>query len=262
MSDLPRPAPTPDDTLDKWNEVVVIGTYWSRGDNAFDFTPVTDSLSIYSFGDEIEVDADLSAEVTYADRHDRFGPLRFAIEYAKLHVSSMLIELFTNTKSELIELIDQRALGLNTIGTQPFFTGFFNYFENTDHVSNFVRLFTGSIDYNEVQEMGKAIYQSQIQMAAERAANNSKIVTLRNGLTALVTEAPELCNLSHGALHDLKSEHPVTITVKMGLKTDKMHYSVRTYDGTDARSIVEVIDGGGSDIAAGGTIDFTLPFPL
>jgi hypothetical protein len=249
-ADLPNTPPG------GWNQIVVIGTYWSRGETAFDFTTLCPEVQFYSFGDVIAAE-----NVTYANQDDCFGPFRFAIDCARPHCGSAIISLFTNARAELIELIDQRALGHNVIGTQPFFTGFFNYFAKNDHVTNFTHLFTGEVDFDEVQEMGKTIYESQIQMASERAKNNSKVVTLRNGKTALVTEAPELCNLSHQALREIDS-HPVTITVKMALNTDKLHYSVRTYDGTDAREIVNAIDGGGSDFAAGGCVDFELKVPL
>lgn len=104
-------------------------------------------------------------------------------------------------------------------------------------------------------------------MAAERARKNRKIVTLQNGKRAVVTEAPELVNLSHKALRDEEKDCPVTITVRMcfgnGSESgDKMVFSVRTYDGSDARELIEKIGGGGTESAAGGGVDFELKVPF
>lgn len=243
-----------------WDSIISIGTYWSKNNERdAEFENYCEDVLYFSFGDELEPWP--RRRILFAIKEECYGPLNFALDIAKDYVSEGILTLFRNTHRDLINFVDQRALGLNVSGTQPFFTGFFNCFEDNNFVANFTKLFKGEASLENIQKLGQSIMESQIKMAAERAKTNSKVITLKNGKTALITEAPDLCNLSHDALRNF-GDHPVTITVKMALPTNKMNYSVRTYDGTDARQIVEAINGGGSDFAAGGSIDFELVIPF
>lgn len=236
---------------------VVLGTYWP------DLSP---DFEYFSFGKVLPHE-----NITYADKETMFGPMRFAIELVrKVDVApKAMIDFFTNTHERAINLIDERALGCNIIGTQVFFTGMANYFETCDEFTNFTKLFTNEVAFDDVLNAGEVIYASQVGLAAERARKNTKHITLKNGQKAVLTNAPELCNLTHEALRETYSrDHggespPVSVTFKFDLNADRICYSVRTYDGSDASAIVDGIAGaGGSAGAAGAHVDFELNTPF
>jgi hypothetical protein len=251
---------------EKWDRIILIGTYWQK--NMKQFYDNANSVVIYSYGDEVEINEDnkCQVEVVQNTPENTISPLDFAINYCKTHdaQSIRMINLIIKTNQELFETINKRSMSLNTMSTQAFFTGFYNYFKTDDCVEHFLKLYANEVDYQSICKYGQAIVDSQILMAAERAKKNSKIITLADGRDAIITEAPELTNLTHDALKEKNRNIGVTICVRMVFSepNTRLAFSVRTHDGSDARELVKKSGGGGSETAAGCDIPFNLELQL
>ena len=158
--------------------------------------------------------------------------------------------LFFNSNREVFQLLEKRIMSIDNNSTQPFFTGLFNYladkYDNSvEGLGNkFLSVLSGEITVSELSKHGSIILTSQIQLTYERARRNSKRGTLQNGKTYMVTNSPDLINLSHDSLYNFSEDRP-DITIAVSLKfsnndTDKIHYSMRSYDEeTDVAEIIK-----------------------
>lgn len=182
-----------------------------------------------------------------------------------LDSTSVQGKLFLNSNREVFELLEKRIMSVDNSSTQVFFTGLFNfqhqkYDNSVEGLSKkFLLLLCGELSVSELVNLGSNILVSQIQLASERVRKNSRMGVLSNGKTYLITNAPDLINLTHDSLYNSKEEKPdITITVSLKFsdeENDKIHYSMRSYkDEVDVSEIIKNnTNGDGFKKSAGGT---------
>jgi len=244
-------------------KIIVIGTYWTCLTQLLEALPSTQFV-LYCFGKSVE---DKSPNLTLFSGENGVGPAQFLFNLAKeKSTSQTLIKLFEKNFSQVITLIDDRIYNRNITESQPFYTGLFNYGEmDLPLFDKFVKLFQGDYQLDDVIKSGKTIVSAQMQMAKERVVNNSKTTKLSNGMTAVMTEAPELVNLTHDALHQKHPEAQLTmiLSIKFGTQHDELAYSFRSFDqGLDASDLAKKVNGDGNNSAAGGRLRFDIPLPF
>lgn len=177
-----------------------------------------------------------------------------------LNRSNTQTQLFLNSNRFLFELMEKRIKGIDNDDTQPFITGLFNYFE--DRFGNDVEgikqkyreILTGTVNLNSIIQYGELILKSQRLLASERARNNSRIGTWSNGLKFRVANAPDLVNLTHEALYEDDIDVTIAASIRFSPEGDKIHYSMRSKNGTNVREIIiSNTNGNGFENSAGGT---------
>lgn len=195
-------------------------------------------------------------------------PCHFAINVALLEMESKTCAQLMNKMLEKeITMIDDRFNYRNVEQNQAFFTGMFNLESKNDELTLFDRfygLFCGKYDQTDIIAGGQAILNSQLMLAKERVINNSKQIQLQDGTKAVLTEASELVNLTHDALHRKFPDAAVTLVVglKFGEK-DEMSYSIRSFDSdVNAQTLAHKIGGDGTATTAGGRVAIDIPYPL
>lgn len=189
------------------------------------------------------------------------SPLDAVISIAKEHRKWTPIDDFVlKQHSEFISMLDNRALGVNVEATQALFAGLYETStkDKVDLDEKIYQVFCGHINLGDVTELGATILKNQRNLARERALKNARTGTFADGTKYVVTDAPELVNLTHG---ELLREHPdvhVTICTKLLFESgqpDRIAHSMRSWN--KKVSVKRIIGerGGGSDTAAGGTTE-------
>lgn len=170
----------------------------------------------------------------------------------------------------LMEYIDNRLVNKNIKTGQVFFSGLYNYgnFENfspdndLERFRKFVK--KDSKKYlRELLECGKNIFKSEIQ-TAEKKALNSKIIQLKSGSFAAITQVSDKINLTHDALHEKYPDVAVTIALSLDFTGPQpmIRHSLRSYDkNVNVTDLIKVINGGGNAVEAGGQTNFTFEIP-
>jgi len=245
-------------------KIIMIGTYWSNCLKELLGEFEDASFILYCFGETMSIYADNLLQISGTEGT---GPAQFLLNIAKENSkSNKLVKLFENQFGTVIKYIDDRIYNRNIIQNQIFYTGFFNYDDDVDMpwVDKFIKLFQGDYDLNKIMSIGQTIVSAQMGMARERVKTNSKQVTLADGTKAVVTEAPDIVNLSHDALHQKYPEAHVTIVMNMKFgSTDRLAFSIRSFDSSiDASNYAKKIGGDGNQSAAGGQIphEYVIPF--
>jgi hypothetical protein len=250
------------------SEIVMIGTYWADCLEQLVAHYFESKFRIYCPGKPLDLKFKTD-KVTFVSGETGVGPSRFLFELAKETCQSTLLpKLFEKNYSSVMTFIDHRFVNHNIMENQPFYTGLFNFGDmELSLYDKFVNLFRGEYDLSEIINSGKAIVNSQVLMAKERALKNSRLEKLSDGTVAAVTEGPELVNLTHDAIHEKYPEAKVTLVVgiKFGpsREEDELSYSIRSFDmSVNAQSLAKKVGGDGSCNTAGGRIKIELPTPF
>jgi len=162
--------------------------------------------------------------------------------------------------SPLLKILNDRSIGQNVEETQPFFTGLANLPGENSEEENIYLILTGEYRLENVIKIGLNILKSQRVMARNRAMKNARQGEFKDGTTYVVSEAPELVNLTHEAL---RKEHPsVDVTICASLKftrdQDQVAHSMRSWNPTvDVKKLIGE-RGGGSSTAAGGRVNIDI----
>lgn len=244
-------------------QIIMIGTYWTACLSDLLNTLKNTVFTVYCFGELLHHSA---TNLQQFSGNNGTGPTKFLLDLAKQKCQSeKLVKLFENKFKNVMIYIDDRIYNRNILENQIFYTGIFNYdsFE-VPLFDKFIKLFQGDYDLDKILQSGQAIVSAQIGMCRERATNNSKVVVLENGMNAVVTEASDLVNLTHDALHYKYPDVPITIAMYMRFgKEDSLAYSIRSFDkSTDASILAKKVNGDGNNVAAGGRVPFVFPVPF
>lgn len=168
---------------------------------------------------------------------------------------------FLSTNKQVIGLINDRYRSKNNSATQPLFTGLYNFTkEDLSLLERFEKLLLDEYLFEDVMKFGNSIVDMQISMTNERAVKNAKKFETTDGKMGVMTDAPELVNLTHEQL--VKNYPNVDVTVIVNHKfsnedkesDEQLAFSVRSYnDELNAEILVKNIspNGGGSKTAAG-----------
>jgi hypothetical protein len=246
-------------------KVVMLGTYWNQ--------------AVHRLRDDIEGTIDVYCSGACSPDEERLnfhsgeniGPSKWMKKWLEENgYTSALAKQFFKTHEASFILIDDRIYKRNIAQNQKFYSGIANLSTDLDLFGRFYSYFLGDVTLEEVMNKGAAILDSQLLMARERAVNNSKIVTLSDGVTkASITEAPELINLTHEALYELRK---TDITIVVSLKfandgsVDQLAYSLRSQNNgqTNVEDMIKLhtTNGGGDKVSAGGRVDFAIPIPF
>jgi hypothetical protein len=129
-------------------------------------------------------------------------------------------------------------------------------------------IFCGRLAVKDLVNKGQILHWNHVGIAKERVRRNSKLIKTQDG-PMVFTESTELTDLTHSALVEKHPDAAYTVTVCLDLSDsttgDKLRVSVRTCKPglpKDAKEIAVSLVGqdvGGSDRAAGGCMDHTLP---
>lgn len=239
---------------------IFFGTYWPNMNEIAQTFP-NDKYTIYCFGKDAPYPSSPYFNIVTSAQE---SPCQFLFKEATKNTSSAsLISLFVSRYSKVMSWMDDRMTFKNIHDNQPFFTGMFNIEHNIPLFDRYMKLFTGQYDLDYIVSTGKQIVDSQIHLASERAIHNSKQVELKDGTKAIMTEAPELVNLSHDALKQQYPDAKMTIVVNMKLQSNQLAYSFRSFNGNvDVSQYARTIQGDGSNTCAGGRIPWTVPVPF
>lgn len=238
----------------------IIGSFWKNSLKLL--SDYFANVKIYAFGDEIKNDFASNINI-YRDISKR-GAIDwiYNVSIGLDNSRQELVKSFMNSNKEILDKCNKRCFGAGDYDVQVLFTGVYALAENGNLFQVFVDLFTHTINYNDVISRGKMLIENHQQIAAERARKNSKLVTLRNGKKAIMTEGPELINFTHEALMKHHKEAEYTIVVRYQFAPDdntddKLCLSIRTIN--PSNNAMELLLGcenaGGSNTAAGGQIN-------
>lgn len=184
---------------------------------------------------------------------------------------SALFFIVAEHNRKLLSLVDDRLMNRNMGETEPFFSGFYTYDFGGAKTSTerFIKLMSAPALLDEVMKAGRTAIALHISMATERAAKNSMVVTLNDGVTAAISSAPELVNQTHAALRQKYSaDVTVTTNIEYASGTPRVFFSVRSnVDNFSAEVFVRQLDDlsgsagnpGGSQKGAGVRVPASIP---
>ncbi|XWV25183.1 putative ORFan [Tupanvirus deep ocean] len=245
--------------------IVMIGTYWKDELQNLLGRFGSTTFYLYCFGECLNVEAPNLRQFSGASG---VGPTKYLIDLVlDKYGNSSLFNLFINNFSVVFKFIDDRIYNRNIVDNQIFYTGLFNYDNDQATITlfeKFMNLLEGRYDLHDIIETGRVITSAQMGMARERAKNNAKKITLKNGESAVVSEACDLINLTHDALHMEYPECQVSVLLYMRFgKQDQLAYSVRSFDeAIDASTYGKTVNGDGNKTAAGGRVNHEFPIPF
>ena len=253
------------------HDILMIGTYWTNKLPLFVQCFPTSSIVILCPG----APSSSLTESKYPDVKLVYdsNPCAFVLQLAQDEgESETCVRLMRKMFKNAIQMIDDRFNFRNVERNQAFFTGIFNVEPTSDDTSllaKFYNFFQGGYDEEELTNQGRAILNAQLMMAKERVINNSKQVQLKDGTKAVMTEASELVNLTHDALHTKFPDAGVTLVVgiKFGeenSQTDELSYSIRSFNpsAVNAQSLAQTIGGDGTQTTAGGRVPIHIACPF
>ena len=239
--------------------LIVIGSFWN---DQFDMLlEYFDTIRIYTYGDNKQYTFKAVDRVNIYNDMNRDGAIDYIYNLGvqNPHVNHDLLRLFMRTHKELINMCNQRCFGIGNDDTQIFFTGVCS--SDDDLFQTFKQIFDGSIEISSIMERGATLIKNNKNIAKERAEKNSKLILLKNGRKALITESTELVNFTHEALRNLEYGVDFTITFRISFAQnpadkDKICFSVRSvHDGNIKNNALEVfekeVNAGGNESAAG-----------
>jgi hypothetical protein len=246
--------------------IVMIGTYWNKILDDLITSHPEKTFHVYCFGDipastEVRDHALKLGKLKFFSGSNGVGPAQWVwnvVEKDGVNFSKF---------SQVLVWIDDRLCNRNIKDNQPFFTGLCNYGASTlTIVERFMKIFQGKIAIDDIVEIGDRIVSAQIGIVEERVLKNSKLITLKDGTKACITEGFELVNLTHDSLHAKYPEADVTIVLRMGLNLsgdDNLVYSIRSFNPhVDAGKLAKLVNGDGNKESGGGRVShkFEIPF--
>lgn len=233
-------------------EIIMIGTFWKNClEKLLDFYSETKFI-VYCFGEKLEFKR---ANLRIVSSSDQW-PVDFILKKSDKTAQELGIN------GQFLQNIDDRLLNINLITTQNFYSGLENSFSGISLFDKFTKIFQNEISFDDMIITGKIASKMQVGMAQNRVLSNSKKLVLQDGITAAVTSANDLINLTHDALHQKYPDIQVTIVVQVKfVGQDNIAFSIRTYDpNVSARDLSKKINGDGCYNAAGGFIKHSIPF--
>lgn len=265
--------------------VLMIGTYWSKTlysivDAMSSLDMGTPRIVIYCFGSKPEqIDDPKNTTTTFdfewivqdQDPQKWQGPMKFLSKFLPdLGYTGKVYDYYFKSFEPAIRLIDDRLNNKNINETQAFQNGI-EAIGNAEEglFSKFNKFFEGHVSLDKVMEIGRSISDYQTMTVQNRVLNNTKQITTKSGMKVVITEAPELCNLTHKGLADKYPEATMTTTLNLKLgKTmndeDEFCFSFRSYDsGVDSSVFAKKLpQGDGSKTSSGGRAPAKIPYPF
>lgn len=236
----------------------LFGDFWSKCEMAETLGAAPDLAEIYVYqfdGQSFRHQAGRWVPVpSPAPAGDNYG---IVVAVAKtIRTPSAAIEFALTRHAELLCLLNDRSLGQNADGTHPLFAGLWESKaqDAAGLEATIYLLLTGQLEYDKILEIGNTVFRNHRNLARARALKNARSGKLAGGASYVVTDAPELINLTHS---ELKKEYPsaqVTICAKLSFKNgadDHVRHSLRSWDPKIDVKIVIGERGGGSGTAAG-----------
>lgn len=278
--------------IPKTTHLILLGSYWNNSlVNYLGTHSVRPHVFLYLLGNQLDSeirrvlrdqehsDVEIFSETSkfvylgtniFHGEENNIGFAEFIIRFFESlpELSRSFIALM-KMHSEIVKMVDDRAFGRNIVQNQKLYSGLFNYpgFTDLSNFERFQKLFANDVPLDKVMTLGETILDCQLKMSLERVTTNSRTVYLKNGKRAVVTNAPELINLTH---EQLKAKNPGTdLTITLGLKfsdtssTDQISYSIRSYNPEiNAAELAKLVDGDGDKTAAGGRVAIKIDFPF
>jgi hypothetical protein len=196
------------------SSVIVLGSYWMK------------SLDLHP-----DIDCDVYAnETSLESTHRVHIDYKNPIDFVKGVVLKNVLDKprnkgFLKQHQDTLQITVDRFEG-KTINS-AFFTGLYQL--NSFSYDSYMMIFLNETTFKECLKNGTQILESQIKMAHARAVKNSTIVeTVINGelIKIVVTDAPDLCNLTHAEL--IKQYPDVHITMTTYLMYENQQASIKT----------------------------------
>ena len=252
------------------SRIIMIGTYWQ--DIIADLSLELKESKFYIFCPKDLIEGVLTfSNVMQFSKEVNDGPCNWLINFLQgkgLFESTNLARSFLNSHKQAFKFIDDRYSGKNIPENQVFFTGIFNYGPvGIDAYEQFLCFFKGEVTLDEILQSGKNIVVAQARMAQQRVVTNSKKVKIlvdERIVDVVFTEAPDLVNLTHTALHEEYPDTDVTLVTSMKYSRwgDEMAFSFRSMKKeVDVSILAKNMSGGGDASVAGGRVNFVIPFP-
>jgi hypothetical protein len=246
------------------DHIVFVGTFWFYTVSCAIMNKI--KVSVFTRGAKYENIKDEfvtyhnigdgSFEFESADQHF----LRAWID-ENINIPTSVTKAFFRQHKELLEVLRDRPRsgnGDSSTVSDTFFSGVYN--EERSPIDVFNAIWEGKTDWKTILENGRRIIDVSVKMASDRAKNNSRTYTTKDGKVVCITNAPELINLTHQALkrggEGAGTPPDITITVKFDFsreESDGICISMRG-DGVMTDYILPLGGGGNAD-AAGARVE-------
>lgn len=244
--------------------VLMIGTYWNDGLKfACESFPNVNFFVIANGETKIS----LSNVSVFNTQETQIGPVQTSLNIVdSLGFATKSFKAYLATNSHIIRLSDDRIFNRNIEENQYFYSGLFADPKLSGSLKDRLeQLVNGVSNMTDVLKFGKIAFGVQLGMAKERALQNSMIVQFSQKgetKTAIITNAPELVNLTHEQLllhHNEAIDYTITTALRF-INGVKLQYSFRAQQPqSDSQYLAQLIGGDGSKISAGATIPFEIP---
>ena len=251
--------------------VVMIGTYWNDGlQSACESFPNVNFFVIANGETKIS----FPNVRVFNTQETQIGPVQTSLNIVdSLGIATKSFKAYLATNSDIIRLSDDRIFNRNIEENQYFYSGLFADPKLSGSLKDRLeQLVNGVSNVTDVLRFGKIAFGVQLGMAKERALQNSMIVQFSQKgetKTAIITNAPELVNLTHEQLllHNnealLHNNEAIDYTITTALRFIngvKLQYSFRAQQPqSDSQYLAQLMGGDGSKISAGATIPFEIP---
>lgn len=252
------------------SHVLLLGNYWNNTLASLAENNPNITFYLYDFGEGTNNTVG-NVNFTFGTT-SKIGPCQYAIEFARsVGGSNLLFDALVRLHKPAIEMIDERIFNKNITDNQIMYSGLYNHpsFTQEENLfTRFVKMFNGTISFDDICRVGKPIFNCQLGMAHERATKNAKVMLLNDKKTlAAVTNSPDLINLTHQKLYETYKTD-VTICVNWSFSSDRPDQfveSVRSFNpDISAEKLVKQVskDGGGNSTSAGTRFDYKCPINL
>ncbi len=250
--------------------ILLIGSYWRH----YEIIQIFPNCDITLYGLP-SVSVTIGIEIIDCSTTTPSSFLEFYIaKFTPHEIGDGLLSFYFTHFSIVLQMIEDRLYNRSILENQIFYTGLYNTGKkDLNNYERFINLFNGTTRMEDIMSKGKVILESQIGLAMERVKNNSVRTKFSDGTEAVITDAPDLVNLTHTQLHERYPDATVTIAASLSFgenHPNEIKYSLRSFN-TKKCDLKEVIQnpvnkefkgGAFSSNSAGGRIkfDFQLPF--
>lgn len=225
--------------------LLCIGSYW-------------DKKMLERLSRTVKIDQYNFPETPTADDAFAKKPHFFVANYVALNgiqfkdIPVSFIQSTLKSHERFFTLLDQRYNSENVNETEQLFSGL--YVPTTKDLNetpppatqvlfdNVLQVLQQRLMLDDVLKTGRSIVDMRMNLAHERVLNNSSVRTLANGQKVVIVNAPDLINVTHDALHKKYPDVPLTATVALQLKNEKVELSLslRTYGGETSPSSLDL----------------------